>query len=322
MTVSRALREPQRVAATTRKKIHAALAATGYAPNKQAGTLASGRSRIVAAIIPNIASSIFSETIQGLSDALQPHHLELLLASTNYSLEREEAQLRALIGWAPAALIVAGRHHTVGALRLLRAARKAGTPVIEIWDHHPESADGFAQIGFDHEAVGRAMARHLLQLGHASLVYVDSGVVEDYRAHERSAAFAAEARGARARVKVVRAPAGNPFDAGRRVLRTLCRSKALPFSAMAFANDQVACGALMAARAMGIEVPGQLAMLGFGDFPIGAHLEPALSTVRPPRAAIGRAAALAVLQSLTEGKPAQSQALDWELIVRASTRAT
>lgn len=320
MTVSRVLREPSQVSAQTYERIKKALMATGYSPNKQAGFLASGRSRIVAAIIPNIANSIFSETIQGLSEVLQQRGLELLLASSNYSLEREELQLRAMIGWGPAAVIVTGRRHTRGALQILRQAKNAGTPVLEIWDQRRKPFE-FAQIGFDHQAVGQAVARHLLELGHSSLVYVESSVLEDYRASERRTAFINQAKLAGARTQVVRAPTGNPLDAGRQILLSLCQEKKWGFSAMAFANDQLACGALMAARSIGIDIPRQLAMIGFGDFPIGAHLDPALSTVRPPRRDIGYATAKAVLQALDDKLPALSQVLPWELIARASTIA-
>lgn len=62
MTVSRTLREPLRVSVQTAERVRAALEATGYTPNKSAGLLASGRSGIVAALVPNIANSIFAET--------------------------------------------------------------------------------------------------------------------------------------------------------------------------------------------------------------------------------------------------------------------
>ena len=325
ITVSRYLREPQRVADDTAARVRDAIAQTGYVPNRQAGQLASGHSKVVAALIPNIGHSIFAETIQGLTEGLRDTGHELLLASTGYSMEREEAQLRALIGWAPGALIVTGRHHTAGALRLLEQAQAAGTPVIEIWDHAPRrsSTKGFAQIGFDHDAVGRAMARHLLDQGHTVLAYVDSGIAEDFRAHERGEGFANEARAAGARVVTVRAETGDAFDAGRRVFDKLfdpLRKKLRhPITAAAFANDHLACGALMQAQAQGVSVPGELAVLGFGDFPLGRQMRPALSTVRPPRAEIGRAAAAAALQAITAKARVQSCALAWELTAREST---
>ena len=318
ITVSRFLREPERVAEGTAERIRAALAATGYVPNKQAGQLASGRSNIVAALIPNLGHSIFGETVQALSEGLQAAGLELLLASTGYSPQREEEQLHTVLGWAPAALVVTGRRHTPGALALLHEAHAAGTPVLEVWDHHPEDRTPFAQIGFDHAQVGRAMARHLLDAGHRRLAYLDSAVATDFRAHERGAAFVAEAKQAKATVTMLSAVTGDPFDAGRQAFATLRALPALP-SAVACANDHLACGLLLEAQARGVAVPGDLALLGFGDFPVGRQLQPALSTVRPPSQEIGRAAAAAVVEALGHQTPARSQALPWQLLARGST---
>lgn len=323
ITISRYLREPHLVAEETAALIQEAIAQTGYVPNRQAGQLASVNSQMVAALIPNVGHSIFAETIQGLSEALHNTGHELLLASTGYSLEREEAQLRALIGWAPGALIVTGRQHSTGAMRLLHDAQAAGTPVIEIWDHAPagEPQQAFAQIGFNHHEVGRAMARHLIERGHQSLAYVDSGVAEDYRAHERGDGFVAEARSGGARVKRLRAATGDAFDAGRALLDKLLADGRSPITAAGFANDHLACGTLLEAQQRGVAVPGRLALLGFGDFPISRQLRPAISTVRPPRAEIGRAAAEAALQSMARGEPATSIRLRWEMLVRDSSAA-
>jgi len=319
ITVSRFIRDPHKVAPETAARIQAAIQQTGYVPNHQAGQLASGASRLVAALIPNVGHSVFAETIQGLTEGLRDSGHELLLFATGYSTEREEAQLRAVLGWAPAALIVTGRHHTAAALRLLRDVHAAGTPVIEIWDQSSDRS--FAQIGFDHLAIGRAMARHLLNQGHTALAYVDSSVAEDFRAHERGLGFAEEARSSGASVKILRAATGDVFEAGRKMLRRLAPTKRHAITAVAFANDHLACGAMMEAQAVGIDVPGTLALLGFGDFPIGSQMRPGLSTVRPPRAEIGRAAAAAALKSLAEGAEPDSLALPCELIGRGSTLA-
>ena len=324
ITVSRYLREPQRVATATAEAIAHALARTGYVPNKQAGALASagaGRARMVAALIPSIANSIFAETVQGLADGLAGSGCELLLASTGYSREREEEQLRALLGWFPSAIVVTGRRHTEGALHLMRQAQARGTPVIEIWDHHPGArGESFAQIGFDHAEVGRAMAAHLVERGHRRLAYVDSGVAEDFRAHERGEGFLAEAK--RRRVKALRvvAPQAEAIEAGRQALGALVDTAGRPLvRAVAFANDHLACGALLEAQRRGLDVPRDLALLGFGDFALARQLTPALSTVHTPRVEIGRAAARALLQALSEGRTATGERLPWHLVERASS---
>lgn len=318
ITVSRFLRNPSLVAAETATRIRDAVARTGYTPNHQAGQLASGRSLIVAALIPNVGHSIFAETIQGLAEGLQGSGRELLLASTGYSTEREEQQLRTLLGWSPAAVIVTGRHHTPAAQALLRDSAASGTPVVEIWDHQDDAT--FAQIGFDHAAVGRAMAAHLIERGHRRLAYVDSGVAEDFRAHERGAAFAAAARASGASVRLLTATTGDAFDAGREVFARLHEGGARDaVSAAAFANDHIACGALMQAQADGVVVPAHFSLIGFGDFPLGRQLRPGLTTIRPPRYEIGHAAAQAVLAAIDGAAPVVGRALPWALIERDSS---
>ena len=322
ITVSRFLREPSVVAAETAQRIEAALRATGYVPNKQAGQLASGRSRMIAAIIPSIANSIFAETVQGLSDGLSEAGYELLLTSTGYSREREQEQLRAVLGWFPSALVVTGRHHSDAALALLRGALAAQTPVVEIWDQQPRAlSNGFAQVGFNHAEVGAAMAAHLVARGHRRLAYVDSGVGEDFRAHERGKGFVAAAEAAGAAVRHLTAQPGDAFDAGRRALASLLagRRGATGVGAIAFANDNFACGALLEAQQRGIAVPQKLAIMGFGDFEIGRQLRPALTTIRPPRYEIGRCTAALLIAALQDGTPLTPQALPWELLPRAST---
>ena len=325
ITVSRFLREPAVVARDTAARIEAALAHTGYVPNKQAGLLASGAGNIVAALLPNLANSIFAETAQGLSDGLQAAGFELLIASTGYSQEREEHQLRALLGWHPAAVVVTGRRHSAGAQKLLANAVAAGTPVIEIWDHHPPARGArrtrFTQIGFNHDEVGRAMADHLLGAGHRCLAYVDSGVAEDYRAHERGLAFATAVRAAGARVAVLVAPAGDAFDAGRHVLGELLRAGPPMITAAAFANDHLACGALLEATRRKVSVPAGMALLGFGDFAIARQLSPALSSVQLPRHAIGSETATCLLDALRHGKAAVPVSMPWTLVARGSTSA-
>ena len=155
--------------------------------------------------------------------------------------------------------------------------------------------------------------------GHRALAYVDSGVDTDFRAHERGAAFADEALRAGASIRLQRAARGDPFDAGRQALRELL-SPALP-SAVACANDHLACGLLMQAQAQGLRVPQDLAVLGFGDFPVGRQLQPALSTVHPPSQQIGQATAQALLAALQSGEAPVGLALPWQLIVRGSTLA-
>ncbi|MFN0184322.1 MAG: LacI family DNA-binding transcriptional regulator [Aquabacterium sp.] len=321
ITVSRFLREPERVAPETAARIRQAIADTGYMPNRQAGLLASGRSRMVAALIPNLANSIFGETVQALAEVLQAAGYELMLASTRYSLQREEEQVRAVLAWAPSALVLTGRHHTAGTRALLQQALAAGTPVVEIWDLNDEPLVDVVQVGFDHAGAGRDMAAHLLRRGHQSLAYLDSALPEDFRAHERGAGFMAAAQAAGATVRLLHAAPGDAYEAGRQALRGPWPAgrAAPPFTALACANDHLACGVLLEAAERRLAVPGALAVLGFGDFAIGAQMQPPLTTLAPPREAIGRVAAEMLVAALEQGEPPADRALPWTWVERAST---
>lgn len=294
MTVSRFLRAPGQVAGETAERIRDALARTGYTPNKHAGMLAGRRSSIVAVIVPSIASATFSATVQAISDGLQPHELELLLAATNYEPQREEQQIRAVLSWSPSALVVTGRTRTPAATAMLRQAQASGIPVVQIWDFATRAPQEFVQIGFSHTRVGELMARHLLERGYEDLVYVDNSVPQDLRAHERGKAFVRAVHKARARVQVVNMPRLEPMAAGRAVFQQLL-AEGLP-RAMAFASDFPAAGAWLAAQEAGITVPGQLAMLGFGDYPIASQLGGGgLTTVSVDRLSLGTICARQVL---------------------------
>ena len=114
------------------------------------------------------------------------------------------------------------------------------------------------------------------------------------------------------------APAGEPIAAGRELVAVL---RALPLAptACAFANDHLGCGALLAAQAAGVAVPGDLALVGFGDFELAAVLAPGLTTLAPPRREIGERTAALLIQQLSAPGAARRVKVDCPLTVRGST---
>ncbi len=77
MTVSRVFRDPGSVTPDTRKRVEAAAAKVSYMPDRMAGALKSGVSNIVAAVVPSLRNSLFSEMLQGLADGLSGRGLVL-----------------------------------------------------------------------------------------------------------------------------------------------------------------------------------------------------------------------------------------------------
>src|SRR5712664_365459 len=82
ITVSRALNTPEQLTAETLARVQEAVARTGYVPNRLAGGLASSKSRLVAALVPTIASPVFLETIESLTETLDEAGYQLMLGQS------------------------------------------------------------------------------------------------------------------------------------------------------------------------------------------------------------------------------------------------
>src|SRR6266581_243337 len=95
ITVSRVVRLPNLVAPETRGRVETAMRELGYVPNQLAGALASARTRSVGVLVPTIANSIFADTVQGLSDELEPLGYAVILAQSRYDAAREDHMLAA-----------------------------------------------------------------------------------------------------------------------------------------------------------------------------------------------------------------------------------
>src|SRR4030081_2488376 len=192
ITVSRVVRLPNLVSPSTRGRVEAAMRELGYVPNQLAGALASARTRSGGVLVPTIANSIFADTVQGLSDELEPLGYAVILAQSRYDAAREDHMLSALLSRPPEAIIMVGSPATEDGARLLR---RAGIPVAETWDLPEVPIDAVA--GFDNYQAGVAVARHLITQGRQHLAFIGG---DDPRATRRWHGFndTAEAAGVRA----------------------------------------------------------------------------------------------------------------------------
>jgi LacI family gluconate utilization system Gnt-I transcriptional repressor len=311
ITASRALNTPQRVSPEVRQKVADAVRRTGYVPNLLAGGLASTRSRLIAAVVPTIAGPVFLQTIQALTAALAEHGYQLMLGQTGYIDSREDALLEAIIGRRPDGIVLTGiMHSSQGRQRLLAC----GIPVVETWDLTPTPIDML--VGFSHAEVGRAVAHFLHARGHRRLAVVAG---DDERSTRRHDAFdaAAQALGLAAVRKVV-VPAPTTLKSGRRALAELLRAE-VGIDAVFCSSDLLALGVMTEAQARGMALPGELAVMGFGDLEFAADLHPALTTVRIDSDAIGHQAARFIV-ARAEGREVAERVVDigFSIVDRAS----
>jgi LacI family gluconate utilization system Gnt-I transcriptional repressor len=305
ITVSRVVRLPEMVAPQTRAKVEAAMRQLGYVPNLVAGALASSRTNSIGVLVPTIANSIFADTVQGLSDHLEPLGYAVILAQSRYDAAREDHMLAALLSRRPEAIIMVGSPATEDGARLLR---RAGIPVAETWELPPEPIDAVA--GFDNYEAGVAVARHFVAQGRKALAFIGG---DDPRATQRWNGFndiALEAG--------LRAPRRLVLD--RNASGSVVALADLPeVDAVFAANDAHAIGFMSGLRAAGLLRNGPaseqpVAVIGLGDLEMGRLIAPSLSTIRVHGDAIGRTAAKLIL---TRDGPRRVD-LGFELVLRDS----
>jgi LacI family gluconate utilization system Gnt-I transcriptional repressor len=290
MTVSRALNNPELVNKETLEQIQRVIERTGYIPNMLAGGLATRRSGMVAAIVPSLANSIFVETIQSLADHLWEAGYQLMLGLSGYPATREEALLAAVLSRRPDAICLTGiTHSPLSRQRLI----SSGIPVVETWDLTPTPIDML--VGFSHEKVGEAVAEYLVAKGFRRLGIVSA---DDERAAARRQGFLSVlAREGIKTVETASVPAPSTLGLGRTGLGKLLDAGFAP-DAVFCSSDVLAHGVLEEARLRRLNVPGQLAVIGFGGLEFSPHTVPALSSVAVDREAIGRRAAQMILDRI------------------------
>ncbi|KQT54664.1 transcriptional regulator [Aureimonas sp. Leaf454] len=303
MTVSRVLADPGIVSQETRRRVLTAVEQLGYVPDLVAGSLSSRRTNFVGLILPTLTNSNFGNSAQGLAEVLGPSY-QLLIGYTLYRIAEEERLVRALLSRRPEALVIAGSIHTVATRRMLT---NAAIPIVEIWERPEPPID--RSVGFSNFEAGRAAARHLIDLGHRRIAAVGSLVdadAADHRGEARLQGFAAALRDAGLPDDLVlrRGHAPVSYGHGAEAMAFLLEA-AGDVEAVFAVSDVSAFGAIMECRRRGIDVPGGIAVLGFGDFEIGRQCEPAISTVRVDAKAIGEETGRLLLELFdrTDGTP-------------------
>ncbi|MDR3439526.1 LacI family DNA-binding transcriptional regulator [Telmatospirillum sp.] len=312
MTVSRVLNRPETVAPETVETVRKAIARTGYVPNLLAGALATTRTKLVAAIVPTISGSIFAACIQSLTDRLEVAGYQMLLGLSGYPAAREEGLLNAILSRRPDALFLTGTTHSAQSRRRLRGAK---IPIVETWDLSAKPID--MAVGFSHQRVGRDAAQFLFKKGYRRFAAIGA---EDERAKIRWKSYlAALTELGVDDVASITTPAPTNLWMGRDGLSKLI-ADGFTHGAVFCSSDALAHGVLVEAQARGLSVPGDIAVIGFGDLDFAAFTVPALTTVRIDRFAVGRLAAEAILSRLA-GEPVAEKVIDvgFQIIEREST---
>ncbi|OGB01290.1 MAG: LacI family transcriptional regulator [Burkholderiales bacterium RIFCSPHIGHO2_12_FULL_61_11] len=314
MTVSRALRQPQKLSEETRKAVLDAVQKIGYVPNSIAANLASNRSSVVGQIVPSIQNSLYADTVKGTADVLRTAGLNLLLGDSGYSLQDEEALIGAFLAQRVCGLILHNTDHTPRSLQMIK---RAGVPVIETGDvpHNPIDM----VVSYSNNAAAKAMTLHLAARGYERIGFVSLDTKINRRARERQRGYFAALKAlGRRKDPLLVSEVGPGLTSGAHAMVDMM-TRVPNVDAIFFAGDVLAIGALFEAQRRGWKVPGRIAIAAFDDLDIMQHTVPRMTCLRLPRLEIGRRSAEALLERMRGTVEPVRLDLGFEVIQREST---
>ncbi len=318
MTVSRAFKEDAYVNPETRKAIMEAADRLGYVMNSTAAGLSSQKTGFIAVTIPSINNANFADTVRGLTDGLRESRLQVLLGYTNYDVNEEERLVRQLLTRRPEAIVLTGGVHTDSCRRMLE---NAGIPVIETWDIPEKPIDRV--VGFSNARAAGLLVGHLVSTGRKRIAFLGGDTSRDTRGLDRRRGFIHEME--RRSLDATRlVEVGLPPISMREGADALARllQQWPDTEAVVCVSDLAAFGALTECQRRGIDVPGQIAIAGFGAYEISDICVPPITTVDPHCQQIGQLAAQTIRLALKDrpvGEHADLRLIEPEVLPRAST---
>lgn len=334
-TVTRALQGHPRVLPATRARVEDAATRLGYRPDHAARTLVTGISRTIGLLVPTIRDPYWAEVAAGIEPRAAEDGFAVLIASGYGDPVRAGQTLEVLLGNRVDGIIVTtsagvaeprltqamglptvlvGLDPPVGTLELEGARSAPVATLLEAGQRHRLGAR-LPHVSFDDVNAGELATRHLIELGHRRIAFL---------AGPPTLATVLRIAGVRRVLEETGlvlssvSAGGDTFEQGCAAGLELLHGDR-DFTAIIAFNDLLAAGVVRAARTLGIDVPGEVSVVGFDDIMLARLFEPALTTVRAPKYEMGARAT----QLLFEHMQSEPQ-MDWDLlcgslVVRDST---
>ena len=312
-TVSRVLNNVGPVDEQTRLTVRKVAQDLRYVPNPLGRGLSRQRTEAIGLVLPDLFGEFFSEVLRGVDQTAQLHHHHLIVSSCHNSKTEIEAAVGMMRGRVDGLLIMSPDIDP----GTLRDNFPPHLPVV-LLNARVEGA-GYDSLNIDNFGGAVAMVRHLLQHGHRRIAMI-RGIERNLDASERLRGYrhALAAGGGETREEY-ELPGNFSEASGYDAVRGILALQPRPTAIFA-CNDTAAIGALSALREAGIQVPGEMALAGFDDIPVGTYLTPSLTTVHVGIHDVGILAVEMLLRSLQgrEGDQREHRVISTTLAIRES----
>jgi LacI family transcriptional regulator len=315
MTASRALSGEGYASDETRAKVQAAAQELGYAPNALARMMKGGKTNVIGVVVNDLSSVVVNTFVTAVSEEVRKYDMDLFIYNSLGDLGDGKGKRvsQMLHGLWDGLLYVLPRMSD----DYLKTLEKSTSPIVLI--NYCRHETTLPVVRGDNVNGALDAVSHLIELGHRRIAFV-RGTVYTGQSEERERGYrmALQQAGIDFDEELVRQgdfnePSG--LAAGRALL-------ALPDppTAIFAANDGMALGCIGALREKEIKIPQQMSVIGFDDTPLASIVQPGLTTLRHPVAAMAQAAVQELMRRI-QGQPGRRQRIEFpsEFVIRGST---
>ncbi|MBU2947443.1 LacI family DNA-binding transcriptional regulator [Zobellia uliginosa] len=316
--VSKALQDDSRISAKTKEAVKKVAKELNYQPNHLASALRKGKSNLVGVIVPRTNSNFFSSVVQSMEEVLNKDGYNIIITQSNESYKKECDSIDALLFTQVDGIIASMANETIE-LDYYQKIKSRGIPLI-LFDRG-ENDLNVDYIGIDDYASSHMIVEHLVEQGCERIAHIGG--------YQRTRIFNNRIRGYKDAIKEHGLPSDDELllessltqEDGRLKMEQLLSLNKRP-DAVYIAGDYAALGALQVLKENDIDIPKEIALVGFGNEPFTAMVSPPISSVEQHSTQIGKLAAQTFLEHMKGPEVKQTlnkKILDAELIVRDSS---
>jgi DNA-binding LacI/PurR family transcriptional regulator len=316
MTVSKVMRNAHDISAATKTRIRKLAREMGYVPDSMAQGLRNRTTKLFGLVISATTDPIFSRMVMAVEEKIHLQGYNLILAHSLNTPEREETIIRQLMARRVDGLFISPVYRMEPRAVVYEELRQEKIPTV-LLGQKAAFCESFANVEGDDLGSSYAATRHLLALGHQRIAFLGGHPVSP-AAQERLEGYRRALREANIQTEdqlVFRA--GATIEEGQQAALQMLQEQTRATAVQAV-NDLVAIGAANILLNQGLDIPGDLSLVGFGNILVSEHYRVPLTTVRQPKLRLGEVA-VDMMNALLQGQFPGTRRLSAELIIRQST---
>lgn len=309
--VSLVMREPERVSDASRAAVLEAAQELGYRPNAVARSLVQQRTKVIGVVVSDLHNPFFADVADGIEEAAYRHGYRAMLSSGFLDPKRERGAIDTLLELRVDGLIMLG-----SMMKVAKTERVAATVPAVLVGRHTRSKS-LDSVGVDDSAGAREAVEHLVGLGHSRIAHIHAGTAAGAPRRRSGYEKAMKRHGLAEHIRSVKGAFTEAGGFG--AMKEILASGDIPTAVFA-PNDFAALGAMEAIDEAGLDIPGDISLVGYDNLTLSELPRIGLTTIGQPREDLGREAVHLVLERLDEERvTARHVVVPPNLVVRSTT---